>query len=76
MTAPELAEICARLDKIDAKLDPKSSDYMLTPIHTHMNEVKPILEGLRGARVIGEGLKWLAAVGVAVLAIKGIFFTK
>lgn len=47
-----------------------------THIITHdafMTDVKPILEAYKGGKVLGDLVKWLAAVGIAFLALKGIF---
>ncbi len=38
----------------------------------HIEEVKPILQGLNGAKLLGTGLKWLAGVGVAWIALRAI----
>lgn len=38
----------------------------------HIEEVKPYLEGLSGAKLLGTGLRWLAGVGVAWIALRAI----
>lgn len=59
-----------KLDKIDAKLD----QHIITHtedtkrIDTHMLETKEIMEAFRGVRAIGEVVKWLSGVGVAIVA--------
>ena len=38
-----------------------------------MAEMAPIVGAYKGSKILGEGLKWLAGVGVAFLAIKGFW---
>lgn len=68
-----------KIDKIDAR----QREYMalnaehnekheeqMKAIHAHIEEVQPILDGLRGVKVIGNVWKWLMGLGVTALIAK------
>lgn len=48
-------------------------DALHNEVREYREEMKPILQAYQGGKVLGELVKWLAAVGLAVLAIKGFF---
>lgn len=48
-------------------------DALHTEVREYREEIKPIVQAYQGGKVLGEFVKWFAAVGLAVLAIKGFF---
>lgn len=41
-------------------------DSLTVKVDAHMNEMRPFLQGWRGARVIGTLIKWIAGIIIAV----------
>jgi len=57
-----------KIDRMDEKLDAHIKVH-----EAHLIEVKPILDAYQGGKVLGDLVKWIAGLGLAVLAIKGWF---
>lgn len=55
---------------VNGRFDPKSPTFALKEINEHMEEAKPYLQGLAGARLIGHSIKWLGGVAIAWLVLK------
>lgn len=68
-----------KIDKIDAR----QREYMalnaehnekheeqMKAIHAHIEEVQPILDGLRGVKVIGNVWRWFLGLGITALIAK------
>lgn len=64
-----------KLDKLTVKLETHIIEHRedVAEVKEFMSETRPLLEAYKGGKVLGEGVKWLAGVGIAALAIKGIF---
>lgn len=62
----EFERLHAKLDSLNDRLNPESENYMF-------KEVKDVLDAYRGGKLFGEIIKWLASVGLAWLALKGLF---
>jgi len=54
--------------KID-RLTEKVEEYQKKH-NEDMDEIKPFLQGVAGAKVLGSGLKWIAGIAIAYLTIK------
>lgn len=57
--------------KIDAMTE--KLDTHLIEHKAEMEDLRPIIETFKGGKLIGEGLKWIAGVALAWMAIKGFF---
>jgi len=59
--------------QVNGKLDPSSPTFALKDIYrfmeetrTHMDETKAIMEAFKGVKAIGELVKWVSGVGLAI----------
>ena len=58
-------------DEIIEIIDSKFGSLSII-VNEHMKEVKPFLDGWRGARTIGNFIKWTAGVLIAIGAVVAI----
>ena len=60
---------------VNGKIDDMRSD-LCRHIKEHkeqMDVITPIIQAYQGGRVLGNGVKWLACVSLAYLALKGLW---
>lgn len=64
-----------KIDKMDKKLDAQAEMNRQHNIkhEADMEEIKPMIQLLSGGKVLGNGIKWVAGVGIAYLAIRALF---
>lgn len=73
MNEKELQQLREHIEAvIEQKVNGKI-DRMEDKLDRHMLEIQPFLEGYRGARVIGNVLKWIAGVVIAVGGTIAVF---
>lgn len=51
-------------------------DEQMKAIHAHIEEVQPILDGLRGVKVIGNVWRWFLGLGVTAVIAKIYLYGK
>ena len=68
-------KVNGRIESLHHKVDEHNAKHEMdmADVREHMKNVSPILEGLQGAKVIGEAMKWLAGVVAAWILFHEVF---
>lgn len=77
MTVPPSIEkvVNGHIRALSAKLDDHIVEHKndIAEVKGFMDEMRPVIQGAKGVKLLGEGLKWFSGIAAAYLIFKGIW---
>lgn len=70
-------KVNGRIESLHSKVDAHNERHEqdMVEVKDHIKKVEPFLQGVAGAKLLGDAGKWLVGLGVIWLAIKGVLPT-
>lgn len=67
-------KVNGRVEALHVKIDSHNEKHEedMKEVREHIKKVEPFLQGVAGAKLLGDMGKWLVGLGVIWLAIKGV----